>query len=205
MNELNRLPLTLLFGMLLSLVLNTQMAQGQVIRPSPGLPAPPFELPDGIGTPHHVIGSVRKGTCPSSLYGATLQVEEFWYTLANGTLMLPSRPTDGRLDPLSFQGRTLEQGRVLGKVILTGDATTFDVQWLEVPFSTRVPWVQNVQNGRTGDLISVYRLLKLQVNLRGNSGFFSRVNSPVPLIMFFGTETMKNVGTIKVDCFSIGG
>jgi len=121
------------------------------------------------------------------------------------TLVLPAHPTNGILDPLSFTGRTLEQGRVLGNVTLTGDATAFDVQWPEVPLSTRVPWIQNVQNGRTGDFITVYRLLKLQVNLGVNSGFFSKINAPVPLIMFFGTETTKNVGKIKVDCFSIGG
>jgi hypothetical protein len=89
---------------------------------------PRQELPLPLGTPHHVVGRVEKGTCPSSLNGATLQVAEFWYTLTgtgDRTLVIAAHPTNGILDPLSFTGRTLEQGRVLGNVTLTGDATDY--------------------------------------------------------------------------------
>lgn len=196
MNRINCLPLKLLFGILLALAPITDMAQGQVVRPRPEISL--------YGTPHHVIGRVEKGKCPIPLNGLTLQISEFWYTLTgNGdkNLILPSHPNNETLDPLRFTGRILEQGRVLGQMTLTADTSNFDIQWLEVPLSNRVPWVQNVQNGRTGDLVTVYRVLKLQVNAGVNSGFYSKVNSPVPLIMFFGTETIKNVGNVNVDCF----
>jgi hypothetical protein len=160
------------------------------------------------GTPHHVIGRVERGACSSSLAGATLKLTESWYTLATSgfpNLVLPARPPSGPLDPLSFTSRPLVQGRALGQVVLASNAENFDVLWLEVSISTRVPWVENVHNGRTGEIITVYRILKLDVSFPSNTNLVGIIPGPVPLIMFFGTETTKNIGTIKVNCFSAGG
>ena len=212
MDALNRLPLGLLLGILLAFVLTTQMAQGQVAPPGPKVvqPGPKIQGPQLPGTPHHVTGSVEKGACPRSLNGAGLQVAEYWYTPTgpgdNLTLVVPFQripPSGLSLDPLSFTGRPLVQGRVLGGVNLTGDAASFDIQWLEATSPARVPWVQNVQNGRTGEIITVYRLLRLTGS--ASAGYAFGVALPVPQIMFFGAETVKNVGRIKIDCFLIGG
>lgn len=200
MNAPNRILLRLLLGISLTFVLTTHIVQGQVTRPGANLPPP-------IGTSHHVTGRVNKGECSISLNSAKLQVVEFWYTrtgAGNSTLVLPTHPTNGSRDPLSFQLTPLVQGRVLGEVTLTGDAATFDVQWLESAHSNRVPWAENVQNGRTGEITTAYRLLSLQVKFGTNTGMVAKID-PVPLISFFGTEIMKNVGRIKVGCFSISG
>lgn len=197
---LNRLPPRFLFGISLALVMTTLTAQGQGIRKQPDLPSP-------IGIPHHATGRLEKGACSISLQNATLHVVEFWYTRTGAdstTLLLPTHPTNGSKDPLSFLLKPLVQGRVLGEGILTGDADTFDVQWLESASASRVPWAKNVLNGRTGENITAYRLLSLQVEFRTNPGMAAKI-APVPLISFFGKETLKNVGTIKVDCFSTGG
>ena len=166
-------------------------------------PKPPPSLPTLGGTAHHVKGTLEKGACTSSLEQAVLKVVEYWYA-SPGTrdLELPGTPTGvPYLDPLMFQGKPLVQGRVLGSLNLTG-ATAFDVTWSETAFAGRVPWVANAQNNRTGQTLPVYRLLRLEIapgpNVVGQI-------IPAPVISFFGTETTKEVGRVKVDCFLIGG
>jgi hypothetical protein len=174
------------------------MAQGQ--------PQPQRHLPPPVGQAHHVTGRIEKASCPNSLKGQKLQLKEYWYMLkthagdAHDHLVVPGDQS-GRVDPLTFTGRPLEQGRLLGEVTLTGDAASFDVQWNESAYSSRVPWTTNVQNGRTGEIITVYRLLTLELKIEN----FHSSLIPVPEIMFFGMETTKNVGTIKIDCVSLSG
>jgi len=198
MNALNRLTIRSFFCVFLALALSTNLAQGQTPRPRPQIPIPPVAI---LGKPHHIVGEVEKGNwqegCPGSLTGARLQVVEFWYMLtADEKLVKP----DGAL---SFMTRPLEQGRVLGEVRLTGEKA-FDVQWSEQTSLTRVPWAKNVQNGTTGEIITVYRLLSLKVIMdpQSASGAFF---DPVPFVMFSGTETSKNVGTIRVNCIFLSG
>ena len=202
LNSLNRLPLTL-FAALLALVMTSPMGQSQPAQP---VRTPP-KLPSPVGKTHHVTGRVEKGTCEASLEGARLQVVEHWYALkGNGdiTLVIPRGPGGGPSDPLSFNGRPLEQGRVLGELTLARDGVSFDVQWVEPAFPSRVPWATNVQNGRSGEMITVYRILSITLPRSPNSGFFMTPVT-VPEIMFFGTETTKNVGTLKIDCLNVSG
>ena len=178
MNAMNRRPLRLLFCAFLAFDLNTHMGWAQ--------PASPVLQPSGkklIGKTHHIVGKVEKGNwsegCPSSLTGAKLEVIESWYKLTADRLVLQPG------------------ARVLGSVILTSEKN-FDVQWVETNWPTRVPWAKKAQSGGTGK-ITVYRLLSLRVLMGPNSG--SITLDPVPIVMFSGEETLKNVGTIRVDCF----
>ena len=155
-----------------------------------------LDVPEMIGTTHHVTGYLQKGTC-SSFFGATVRVSEFWYEAKSGDTSTLSLPTGS----LTFTGRALTQGRVLGTAGLTsGDR--FDVQWTEPASASRVPWVVNAVNGATGETLSVYRILVLRVDTN-QSDLLGAVD-PVPLIMFFGAETRKNIGSVKVDCYPVG-
>jgi hypothetical protein len=174
---MNRRPLTLLFGVFLAFGLNTQIGWAQT---GPGVLQPPRKKL--VSKTHHIVGQIEKGSwsegCPRSLTGAKLQVIESWYKLtANGLVPQPG-------------------GRVLGAVTLTADKN-FDVQWLEPSWPSRVPW-KKVQSGGTGR-ITVYRLVSLRVGMGPNAG--SITLDPVPTVTFSGEETVKNVGTIRVDCF----
>lgn len=175
----------------------TPLHPGQTPQLPPQLPKPQI-----VGTAHHVKGTLEKGSCPLTLEDAVLSVKEYWYENDGKDLELPGTPTGvPYLDPLMFQGKPLVQGRVLGSQNLAG-ATAFDVTWNEVATATRVPWVLNVQNNRSGQMLSVYRLLRLEVQPGPN--YLGQLN-PTPLISFFGTETTKDVGRVKVDCIPIGG
>lgn len=182
----------------LSLVVAVTMdvARAQTPVPKPGMT--PIQV---AGTVHHVKGSVETGSCPASLAGMTLKVIEYWYAAGDGNMRSLVLPAQGAtLDKLMFTGHELVQGHVLGTTTLTG-AGAFDVQWSEVATAARKPWAVNVQNQRTGAIITVYRLLRLEVSGGVNLAVFTKTP---PLIQFFGTETTKDVGVVTINCTPMG-
>jgi hypothetical protein len=197
MNAVNRLPLRLLFGVFLAFGLNPPIARGQ----PPGIQTP-VKIPPVVGETHHIMGQLEKGTwpegCPNpALTGVKLIVVESWCVLKDEQLVIPVDPANGNSDPLSFNNKPLLQKHILAETTLTGEKN-FDIHWAEANPLSRVSWAKNVQNGRTGQSITVYRVLSLRTGVLANQGSVSL--NPVPVVMFWGAETVKNVGTIRVDC-----
>jgi hypothetical protein len=167
----------------------------------------PKDLPTvEILTPHHVTGAVQRGVCSSGLVGSAISVHEYWYEGGNAgppiyDLVLPGdHDATPYLDPLSFMGKPLVQGRRLGSATVAADGT-FDVTWSESANRGRTPWAINVLNGRTGERLTAYRVLALKIDL--GQSIVADLN-PIPLITFFGTETTKEVGRLKVNCLLFG-
>jgi hypothetical protein len=148
---------------------------------------------------HHVAGTVDAQSCPVS----ALELREYWYVLdANRQLMgLVAQNAANSARPLSLNGRRLVQGAVVaaGAVNAAGE---FDLTWSEAAWPERVPWLANARDDSSGASISAYRILVLDA--AGRSDMVLRLD-PLPMITFFGGETVKRVGRAKVNCFSTGG
>lgn len=92
---------------------------------------------------------------------------------------------------------------MLGEVPLSDTSGDFDLQWGEAALGNRVPWLKDVVYEDANDPFTAYRILILEVAYR-DIGYVWEIN-PIPSITFFGTETVKNVGTLNITCSYLGG
>lgn len=164
------------------------------------------DTPSLLTKPHHVTGYVERGRCNYLPEPSKLRIVEYWYVTPTSKLhdlVIPVDPANGKFDPLYFNGRNLQQKRVLGEAPLSFENANFDITWSEVAFPTRIPWTRNIQNGRTGEYTTAYRILMVQA-ASDQSGYLVKAQNK-PELMFYGSETSKYVGMTRIDCVLIGG
>ena len=194
---IRRLPIAVL-GLSLAVLATTDIARAQTPIPKASVPSTPLFA----ASTHHVKGTLELGNC-TTMENATLRLVEYWYVASGNAkrdLTIPYYM--GTNDRLLFNGKELVQGKTLGSVSAAA-AGDFDIQWSEVATAGRKPWAVGVQDQRTGETITVYRLLRLEVAVSVN-GYLGQIKT-TPEIQFFGTETTKDVGPMKLECFIIGG
>ena len=195
--RIRRFPIVAL-GVCLAILATTDVARAQTPIPKSSVPSAPLFA----GTAHHVTGTLDLGNC-TQMETATLRLVEYWYAASgSGKKDLAIPYYMGTNDKLMFNGKQLVQGNLLGSVgVLNSPA--FDITWSETATAGRKPWAVGVQDQRTGETITVYRVLTLELQTTTN-GYIGQVKTR-PEIQFFGTETTKDVGVAKLECFIIGG
>ncbi|MGH7681074.1 MAG: hypothetical protein ACRENN_03705 [Candidatus Eiseniibacteriota bacterium] len=192
-----RFPVVML-GLSLAILVTADVAPAQTPIPKASVPSAPLLA----ASTHHVKGTLQLANCPT-MENATLRLVEYWYVASGNAkrdLIIPYYM--GTNDQLMFNGNKLVQGKTLASVSAAA-AGAFDMTWSETATAGRKPWAVGVQNQRTGETITVYRLLRLEAAV-SVSGFLGTIPA-TPEIQFFGTETTKDVGAVKLDCVIIGG
>lgn len=202
---------------LVSLLLATLPAAAQVQSG----PATSALKPEAMRAPNTFVAgrlitaSLRAGEpgCSQPLSALSVEVVENFYVQSSDGLQIPrSRSPSGggfTFDRLLAGNTALQQGRVLGGSQVAADGA-FRVGWAEpllmATATPKRPWIEGVQHvTATGTrIVTAYRVLELRLKVANPppppDALWATHFVPEPIVLYYGSETTKDVGVIRAVC-----